>query len=418
MRAICSFLLVAFAAACAAAPARIVATDRDLALDVVEVADELAAADVVVLGELHRTPPVHETHLLLLEELHERRPNLAIAMEMFERDVQTVMLQYLNGLIDEDEFRAKARPWPDYVRDYRPVVEFARRNGLLVLAANAPALTVKRASREGLDAVRGEPHIAREVSAPQDDGYDAFVEMMQGHPGVTDAMMQRFYGAQCLRDDTMAETVTDHLRERRGAGADPLVVLICGRGHSDHRRGAVQRMLSRMPDLDVRVLSAEAVADADVAVYAAPRDVADYVLVVPEQPQDERPLAMPVAKAAGAKGDGGAPGGSGAAEAGEDIGENPPGLRPALGFMPGDYQGEVAGVLVGQVRAGGNAELAGIEEGDVIVALAGKATPDVESYTDVLDGLRIGRTVTVRIRREGAEADLQVKVGSRPDRGR
>ena len=102
------------------------------------VAAEVADADLVALGELHQTPGVHRTHHALLRAIHRRRPDVVIAMEMFERDVQSVLLQYLSGLISEDEFRAKSRPWPNYARDYRPVIEFAKRHKLMVLAANAP----------------------------------------------------------------------------------------------------------------------------------------------------------------------------------------------------------------------------------------------------------------------------------------
>jgi S1-C subfamily serine protease len=65
------------------------------------------------------------------------------------------------------------------------------------------------------------------------------------------------------------------------------------------------------------------------------------------------------------------------------------------------------------VREGGPAEAAGIEEGDVIIALKGIPTPDIETYTEVLDEQIIGRTVSVKVKKGEAEVDLQVKVGSR-----
>ena len=57
-----------------------------------------------------------------------------------------------------------------------------------------------------------------------------------------------------------------------------------------------------------------------------------------------------------------------------------------------------------------------LEEGDRILAINGIPTLDLEEYTEVLDTLIIGRTVTVRVRREEAEVDLQVEVGSRAAR--
>jgi len=90
----------------------------------------------------------------------------------------------------------------------------------------------------------------------------------------------------------------------------------------------------------------------------------------------------------------------------------PPDARPGLGFMP-DYQAEGRGVRVGGVREGSPADLAGIEEGDVLVELAGLPVEDAQSYTEALDQQRIGATVPVKVRRGEQVVELQVKVGTR-----
>jgi uncharacterized iron-regulated protein len=409
MRSLRVLPVLLLGAACAT-PARLVMTSTDTVTTVPQAAAELAKADVVVLGEMHRTPAVHRMHLDLLRALYEQRGNLVIAMEMFERDTQTILLQYLGGVIDESTFLAATRPWPNYSRDYRPVIEFAKDNGLLVLAANAPKSLVSRVATKGIESVAGEPHVARETTAPEDEYWDAFVEAMGEDAGAHAGSMPLFYAAQCLRDDTMAETIVDHLRQRRPAGGRPLCVLICGRGHSDHGRGTVARIKSRMPELDVRVLSAEMVEDLSAGVYAAPKGIADYVVVAegkeekaPEHPKAEVAPAVPPEQAPAVQ----------APAAGAPPPQNPEGQRPALGLMPdyGDQEGR--GVRVATVRGGGPAEEAGIEEGDYVVALAGVAVTDVDSYTEVLDAQIIGKTITVRVRRGEAEVDLQVRVGAR-----
>ncbi|MFY9344627.1 MAG: ChaN family lipoprotein, partial [Planctomycetota bacterium] len=289
-------LSLLFLSACATPTAHFVATADDSVCEVDAVADALATADVVAFGELHQTPPVHRLHHELLASLHARRPNLVIAMEFFERDVQGVLLKYLSGMIDEPTFLAGSRPPRDYDRDYRPVIEFAKVNGLVVLAANAPRKLAAKVATEGASAVAGDPNVARETTAPEDDYWDAFVDAMKEHPGSTEKMMKNFYAAQCLKDDTMAESITDHLQERRKAGDRPLVVLICGNMHSNYGRGTVARIKSRMPDLDVRVLSAETVKDLSRGVYTSPKSIGEYVVLSPEV---ERPAqAMPAPKPA------------------------------------------------------------------------------------------------------------------------
>jgi uncharacterized iron-regulated protein len=397
-----------------------VLTSSDTVSTVSDAAVALGAADVVVLGEMHRSPAVHELHHELLRALHARRGNLVIAMEMFDRDVQTVLLQYLAGMVHEDVFLQAARPWPRYRTDYRPVVEFAKQNGILVLAANAPKELVRRVAMQGIDSVAGERHIARETSAPEDEYWDAFVETMQddgAHVTAHGGSLQTFYQAQCLRDDTMAETVVDHLQARRAVGDRPLCVLICGRGHSDFGRGTVARIKSRMPGLDVRVLSTELVDDLGESTYSVPRAVGDYVVVAEGEPEHARAAPKKVAAAEERAVEQVARPVAGTVRpvVAEEppLPRNPEGLRPALGLMPdyGDAGG--GGVLVSSLREGGSAELAGIEVGDYIVKVGSIDVVDVQSYTEALDEQLIGKTITVRVRRDEAMVDLQVKVGSR-----
>ncbi len=427
MRRIRPMSVLLLAAACATPP-RLVVTATDTVTSVPEAAVDLAAVDVVVLGETHETPDVHGMHLDLLHELHSRRPDVVIAMEMFERDVQGDLMQYVGGVMDEASFLAKARPWPHYERDYRPVVEFAKENGLVVLAANAPKDLAARVAKDGIGAIAGEPLAPRATTAPEDEYWDSFVDAMKegegahgaaADPAAETARLHRYYEAQCLRDDTMAETIVDHLRAGRAAGRRPIYVLFCGRQHSDYGRGVVARIKSRMPDLAVRVVSTERVTNLAASTFASPKNLADYV-IVREGPAERRagtPPAHPVhGETPVAKAD---PHGDPhaadphAGAAGKQEGGEQPSQRPALGLMP-DYQNsEGKGVLVANVREGGSAYKAGIEPGDYIVNVGGIEVTDVQTYTEALDQMVIGRTITVRIRRDDAEVALQVLVAAR-----
>ena len=63
--------------------------------------------------------------------------------------------------------------------------------------------------------------------------------------------------------------------------------------------------------------------------------------------------------------------------------------RASLGVSVGDTNGN--GVIVGAVTAGGPCAKAGIAVGDVIVAVAGHATPTVDVLSSVLASLRVGQ---------------------------
>jgi uncharacterized iron-regulated protein len=72
-----------------------------------------------------------------------------LSLEMFERDVQTVINEYLKNQITETHFLAASRPWANYKTDYRPLVEFAKEKNLEVVAANAPRRYVNMVTRLG-----------------------------------------------------------------------------------------------------------------------------------------------------------------------------------------------------------------------------------------------------------------------------
>ena len=66
--------------------------------------DALAVADVVFLGETHTDETTHRVELAVYEGLLQRKQDrVVLAMEMFERDVQQALDDYLAGRIDEPQ---------------------------------------------------------------------------------------------------------------------------------------------------------------------------------------------------------------------------------------------------------------------------------------------------------------------------
>jgi len=103
-----------------------------------DLVDGAAECDVVLLGECHDDRVAHELERYVLTSLAARRASCTLSLEMFERDTQLVLDEYLAGLIREEDLLQDARPWANYASDYRPLVEFAKDVGLRVVAANAP----------------------------------------------------------------------------------------------------------------------------------------------------------------------------------------------------------------------------------------------------------------------------------------
>ena len=126
---------------------------QDATLD--DVLAAMHAVDVVYIGEQHDDPVAHYLQAELLTQTYARQAqaanarSMALSLEMFERDVQLILDEYLADLITETHFLRSSRPWKNYKTDYRPMVEFAKAHGMPVLAANAPRRYVNRVSRKG-----------------------------------------------------------------------------------------------------------------------------------------------------------------------------------------------------------------------------------------------------------------------------
>lgn len=69
------------------------------------------------------------------------------------------------------------------------------------------------------------------------------------------------------------------------------------------------------------------------------------------------------------------------------------------------------GVIVSQIQEGSAAERAGIQRGDVIVALNGNAVSEPNIFRNDIAGTPPGRTVTLRISRGGNEQELRATLG-------
>ena len=263
-------------------------TGKELTLT--QLAEELASRDVVYFGELHDNIAGHQVYAELARRLVNGRADVVIAMEMFERDVQGVVTDYLRGRIDEAAFLKHSRPWKDYARDYKPLIELARERKLDVIASNLPRpIASKVASKEGSTS----PFLPRTTTAPMDRYWELFAETMKGHPGA-EGGMERMYKAQCAKDDAMAEGVADYLATN--PHRQPLVIQCNGNFHSDYGLGTASRVASRAPLAQAAIISMVAVPDVGKADVTASVKKGHYLLVVPEPPKPEKKVGADATK--------------------------------------------------------------------------------------------------------------------------
>lgn len=206
------------------------------------------AADAVFLGELHDDAVGHAFQLAVFEAIVNRYSpdrRVALSLEMFERDVQIVLDEYLAGRITEDHFLRSSRPWGNYRTDYRPLVEFARQKRLDVIAANAPRRYVNMVSRQGPTSVenlspQAKKWLAPLPVAPSSAAYaEKFNALMAGMPVSGNAPHGAALASQTLWDATMADSAVQWLRKNKRG----LIVQLNGGFHTESRLGTIEHFL-------------------------------------------------------------------------------------------------------------------------------------------------------------------------------
>ena len=259
------------------------ASGRELPLD--GLLDRLAEADVVFLGETHLDDTTHRVEAAVLEGLLERRDGrVVLSLEMFERDVQPVVDDYLAGRIDEAAFLAASRPWSNYATDYRPLIETARAHRIPVIAANAPASIRRRVSAGGREALDGlapeERSLLPDQILPAAASYWERVDRAtRGHMGfASQTDEQRLWAGQNLWDNSMGDACARALVVHPGFA----VLHVVGGFHVMYRDGTVAQFERRAPDAHAVVVEVLTSSGPGSARPERDAERVDYVVYVAE----------------------------------------------------------------------------------------------------------------------------------------
>jgi uncharacterized iron-regulated protein len=269
-------------------PQRVFDTRKQSFTDFESMLADLAHADAVLVGEQHDDPNTHRLEAAVLAGLLRRHVPVTVSLEMFERDVQPALDAYLAGSTTEEEFLKGSRPWPKYTTDYRALVELAKAHSWPVVAANVPRRYAAAVAKDGLAALDAlnpteRAMAARDVQCPLDLYFDRFAETMGAHSSATAgesntrAVTERYYQSQCVKDETMAESIAAIFAGR--SGQPRTVVHFTGSFHTDFAAGTAERVRRRLPDRRVTVISILPIDDLD-KISATGDDLkrADYLV--------------------------------------------------------------------------------------------------------------------------------------------
>ncbi len=237
---------------------------------------KLAKADVVLFGELHNNPIAHWLELEVAKDLSKQR-DLVIGFEMIEADNQKELDLYMNDSINQKAFDTVARLWNNYKTDYKPLVDFAKKNKINVVADNIPRRYASKVFHGGFKALDTLSVKEKTWIAPLPILYDANLPsyikmkaMMGGHGG------DNLPKAQAIKDATMAYFLLKNKKPNQ------LYIHYNGSYHSDDYQGIYWYLKKKNPNLNIVTITTKE-EDGNVKKFNKKhKNKADFIIQVVE----------------------------------------------------------------------------------------------------------------------------------------
>ncbi len=211
----------------------------------------------------------------LTKTLGEKK-DLILGAEMFERDNQDALNQYLAGTTDFKGLDTSARLWNNYKTDYAPLVDYAKENKLTFIATNIPRRYANKVYRGGFEVLDSLSDLEKSWIAPLPMSYDpnlpTYKEIlnMMGSHGSPKLVM-----AQATKDATMSHSILTNFK------AGSLFLHYNGAYHSDFYEGIMWYMSKKEPNLSYGSIST--VTQNNIAkLEEEHKGKADYIIVVDE----------------------------------------------------------------------------------------------------------------------------------------
>ncbi len=239
---------------------------------------KLNQSDIILFGESHNNPIAHWLQLEVTQSLSESN-ELIVGAEMFERDNQAALTQYLTNEIDRPALDSLVRLWNNYKTDYEPIVEFAKKNYIPVIATNIPRRYARIVFKEGLEALEKLPSEEKKWIAPlpiafdiELPGYKNMLTMMGGDAAHSSL---KFPKAQAIKDATMAFSILEYYTSGK------TFLHLNGSYHSDNYEGILWYLKREKPNLNYKTIST--VSQKDIGSLSKEhKGKADFIICVPD----------------------------------------------------------------------------------------------------------------------------------------
>ena len=242
---------------------------------------DLAKSDMVFFGEYHTNPISHWMQLEMSKSFFEiKGKKLFFGAEMFESGNQLVLDEYLNGLYPEKKMLPEiTQMWGNYQTDYKPLLEFAKENGLRFIATNIPRRYASMINKKGIDALKELSPEALAMIGPDLEKYfdptvKAYAEMADMMGGHVPPNMLNIQTAQAAKDATMA-----HFSLKNFNDGD-LLFHFEGSYHSNYEQGIIWWINKIQPGLNMKSIATVTQSEWNELSEDEKATIANYIIVV------------------------------------------------------------------------------------------------------------------------------------------
>ena len=204
---------------------------------------DLANHRVIYVGENHSNVFHHNIQLRILKALHEQSERLTVGMEMFDVTYQSVLDQWTEGHLSQEDFIQQSHWYANWRYDYmlyEKILSYTKDNHIPLIGLNIPFHIPRKIRIGGIDSLLGSDreNLPDNIDT-SNPAHKAHIEdIFNQHPFHGDTKFDFFYQAQCVWEDTMAYSVARHLGSQQ-------MVILAGNGHIINRFGIPDRAYKR-----------------------------------------------------------------------------------------------------------------------------------------------------------------------------
>lgn len=233
-------------------------------------------ADVILFGEYHNNPISHWLELELTKEMFAQDKNLILGAEMIEADQQKILDKYLKNELSDVDFETQLRQWSNYKTDYKPLVEFAKKERLKFIASNIPREYAKMIAKGGFKALDSLSHKFTRFIVPLpievDMNLQCYKDMMNMKIHGMGMTKENFVNAQAIKDATMAHFIVKNLE------TGYKFLHFNGAYHSDRKEGIAHYIQKAKPNLKIVVITTVEQSDLN-KLEDENKELADFIIV-------------------------------------------------------------------------------------------------------------------------------------------